>query len=350
METPRHRPETIAKDVRRAADSASRPTGKVRIALAIGAVLAAAAACGFPPPQDPPADPVPRDEVVGLWENGRGGTIQFRDDGTFMATGSAFGASARFTVPEGGLDGTWTLCKSIYVTMEDGGRHRSPDCVESDEGEYLSIGTTDGVGGDDLLFTGGEQVELYPYAFETLTDSSDYYAKADHGWRIREAAQPICAVGSSRVIDEETRFCYELPEGWAPTGEIGLSAGYSSTIVSRSGASMVRTVNLGSHAGVDSEAMARSLAVGLEDIDLDSSSIRSATGVIDGHIAAVAEFSTSGIRNLVVVVEVDEAFVALEANIPDDDATAAAQVLAVHESLHVYGPRGLSSGPPPSLR
>ncbi|MCC3765927.1 hypothetical protein K3N28_22975 [Glycomyces sp. TRM65418] len=152
---------------------------RTRIAFTAGVVLAAAA-CGFAAPvQDPPADPVPYDEVVGLWENGHGETIEFREDGTFTAVPSSFSARLGWEVPEGEFDGHWRLCESIYITLENGDERRSPDCVESDEGEYIEIDADrNGVGGS-LLFTEDEQIELYPYALEDATHSSDYYTKAD---------------------------------------------------------------------------------------------------------------------------------------------------------------------------
>ncbi|MCD0445663.1 hypothetical protein LO763_18820 [Glycomyces sp. A-F 0318] len=172
MEAPAYRP---ANGARRAPGSA----GRARVALAAGAVLTAAA-CGFAAPvQDPPADPVPYGEVVGLWENGEGGTIEFREDGTYTATGSTFGASGETEVPAGEFDGRWSLCESIYTTTGDGEEIRSPECVESEAGEWIALGDAGALNASHLLFTGNEHLELYPYALETHTRDSDYYAKAD---------------------------------------------------------------------------------------------------------------------------------------------------------------------------
>jgi hypothetical protein len=176
METPSPSPETVGNDVP-PLNSDPLPLGKGRIALAAGAVLAAVA-CGFSAPvQDPPADPVSYDEVIGLWENGHGETIEFREDGTFTAVASSFAKRQGWEVPEGEFDGTWQLCESIYTTLENGDVHRSPMCVESDEGEYIETSGT-GMGGS-LLFTEDEQLELYPYALEDHTHSDDYYTKVD---------------------------------------------------------------------------------------------------------------------------------------------------------------------------
>lgn len=179
MKTLSHCPETVGNDVPRTPNADPRPPGRARIAFAAGTVLATAA-CGFAAPvQDPPADPVHYDEVVGLWENGNGETIEFREDGTFTAVPSSFSVRLGYEVPEGEFDGLWQLCESIYVTLENGDEHRSPACVESDAGEYVSIDSdSNGVGGD-LLFTEDEQLELYPYALEDATLSDDYYTKAD---------------------------------------------------------------------------------------------------------------------------------------------------------------------------
>ncbi|MQM24691.1 hypothetical protein [Glycomyces albidus] len=174
------RRETVANGVAlRASKPALRPIARARTVLAAGAVFATAA-CGLAAPiQDPPADPVRYDEVVGLWENGHGETIEFREDGTFTAEPSSFSVRLGYEVPAGEFDGRWRLCASIYITTEDGGRQRSPECVESDSGEYIDTESDlDGVGGS-LLFTEDEQLELYPYALEDHTHSSDYYTKAD---------------------------------------------------------------------------------------------------------------------------------------------------------------------------
>lgn len=178
METPARRTATVGNDVLRTPSSAARPAGWARMVLAAGTVLAAAA-CGFAAPvQDPPADPVPYDEVVGLWENGHGATIEFREDGTYTAVGSTFGASGRIEVPAGEFDGSWRLCESIYGTL-NGEEVRSPVCAESEKGEWIVLGADGSLGMDNLLFTEDEEIELYPYALEIPTHSDDYYTKAD---------------------------------------------------------------------------------------------------------------------------------------------------------------------------
>ncbi|SDD04184.1 hypothetical protein [Glycomyces harbinensis] len=150
-----------------------------RIAFAAGAVFAATA-CGFSAPvQDPPEEPVPFDEVVGLWENGHGETVEFYADGTFTADPSSFSERIGWEVPEGKFDGTWQLCESIYVTLDNGDQHRGADCIESDEGEYVETDSEVAGLGGTLLFTEDEQIELYPYQLEDHTRSEDYYVKVD---------------------------------------------------------------------------------------------------------------------------------------------------------------------------
>ncbi|MDA1359093.1 hypothetical protein O1R50_05630 [Glycomyces luteolus] len=180
MEAPGHLPEPDGSDIARTSKRTTRLLGRARIVLAAAAVLALGA-CGFAAPvQDPPEDPVPYDEVVGLWENGHGETIEFHEDGILTADPSTFSERTYGNAPEGPVEGTWLLCKSIYGEAADGSKHRSPTCVESDQGEYLSIDTEQGGVGGSLLFTDKDsQLQLYPYALEDPTFSEDYYTKID---------------------------------------------------------------------------------------------------------------------------------------------------------------------------
>ncbi|GAB4006353.1 hypothetical protein GCM10029992_56770 [Glycomyces albus] len=154
--------------------------------IAFCALLVIACGWGLPAPlEDPPEEKVPYGDVVGLWENEKGYSIEFDDNGTFTAVGDSFGPGFGHDVPGGVFEGNWSLCPDYHGFDEETKSVEEilsePGCGEVKEGEWIALDAPEGsVEGwvDDLIFTGDEEIRMYPYFIDVGPDQDDFYTKA----------------------------------------------------------------------------------------------------------------------------------------------------------------------------
>lgn len=127
---------------------------------------------------------LPIDTVLGVWEDGNGRTIEFREDWTFTAVGDTFGPGFGHSVSAGAFDGTWRLCADHrgHDWEQDASVETGCD-DDAVEGRWIALDAPgSAVEGwlDDVFFTGaGDELRLYPWFIDVGPDEDDFYAKAD---------------------------------------------------------------------------------------------------------------------------------------------------------------------------
>lgn len=145
--------------------------------LMAGAIaLVVTLACGAPAAfEDPPAEKVAFDEVVGTWKGGIL-TIDFHDDGTFTLTSVSY---SNIPLEDKGI---WQLCDDYPFDKYDHDEFVPYACSGSEAGEWIDLDrgedrTIDFV--HELIFTEDDELKLYAYNIDTGVDEETFYTKVE---------------------------------------------------------------------------------------------------------------------------------------------------------------------------
>lgn len=160
-------------------------TGRLRtphiiaLTLALATLtLACAGGYGAAPHEDPPGEKIAREAVLGLWEDETGRTVDFRDDGTFTATGATYGPGFGRGIPGSEFTGTWTLCDDYRFEAYDEDGDLGQPCDITGVGEWINMDADDPFT-EALIFTGsGDDVRLYPWNIDVAPEDDQFYTKA----------------------------------------------------------------------------------------------------------------------------------------------------------------------------
>jgi hypothetical protein len=151
----------------------------IALTVALAALtLACVGGYGAAPQEDPPEEKIPREYVLGLWEDETGRTIDFHDDGTFTAVGNTYGPGLGRRITAGEFTGTWALCDDYQFEKYDEGGTIGNRCEDTGVGEWISISAFDFA--EPMIFTGlGDDVRMYPYNVDVSVEDDQFYVKVD---------------------------------------------------------------------------------------------------------------------------------------------------------------------------
>jgi hypothetical protein len=151
--------------------------GRPHLLIAGAIAMVVTLACGAPVAfEDPPAEKVAFDEVVGTWKGGIH-TIDFHEDGTFTLTSVSYS-----NIP---LEdkGSWQLCDEYPFDKYDQEGPPVPyDCNESEAGQWIDLTRGDDRTIDfthELIFTEGDELKLYAYNIDTGVEGATFYTKVE---------------------------------------------------------------------------------------------------------------------------------------------------------------------------
>lgn len=149
-----------------------RPHLLITGAIALVVALACGAHAAF---EDPPAEKVDFDEVVGTWKGGIL-TIEFREDGTFTLTSVS---CSNIPLED---EGIWRLCDEYPFDKYDQEGPVSYECNESEAGEWIALARGGGRTidlGPELIFTEDDELKLYVYNIDTGVEEEIFYTMVE---------------------------------------------------------------------------------------------------------------------------------------------------------------------------